>query len=157
MDERPAKHAELEARTEKTARYLALLGYLPILVLVLWLMGIDAQHPARPTTLALLGSYCAIILSFLGGIRWGLGMVFGPGGTPRDLMASCVPPLVGWAAIFAPAPYAYGLLAVAFAAQGAWDNFAVHAKVAPRWYGRLRILLTGLVVAAMVTAFVLTA
>lgn len=157
MADRSARHAGQEARTEATARTLALLGYVPILVLVLWLMGIDAAHPARAPTLGFLESYCAIILSFLGGIRWGLGMVSGQGGSPRDLVASCVPPLVGWAAVFAPVPYGFGLFAVAFAAQGAWDNFAVHAGVAPHWYGRLRMLLTGLVVAAMVAAFVATA
>ena len=157
MDREPSRHAEQEARTERTARYLALFGYVPILVLVLWLMGIDAAHPARTQTLALLQSYCAIILSFLGGIRWGLGMVFRDGGSPRDLIASCLPPLVGWAAVFVPVPYAFGLLAAAFAAQGAWDTFAVQGAVAPRWYGRLRILLTWLVVAAMVLAFVATA
>jgi hypothetical protein len=157
MDERSARHVEQEERTERTARFLALFGFVPILVLVLWLTGIDAEHDARPATLALLKSYCAIILSFLGGIRWGLGMVFGKGGNPSDLVASCVPPLVGWAAFFSPEPYAFGLFAVAFAAQGAWDNFAVHATVAPRWYGRLRILLTVLVAASMMLAFVATA
>ncbi|RST86913.1 DUF3429 domain-containing protein [Aquibium carbonis] len=157
MDERSAKHVEQEARTESTARFLALFGFVPILVLVLWLTGIDAEHEARDATLALLKSYCAIILSFLGGIRWGLGMVFGKGGTPRDLVASCIPPLVGWGAFFAPEPYTFGLFAAAFAAQGAWDNFAVHARVAPRWYGRLRILLTVLVAASMMLAFVATA
>ncbi len=157
MADRSARQAGQEARTEATARYLALVGYVPILVLVLWLMGIDAEHPARAPTLELLESYCAIILSFLGGVRWGLGMVSGQGGSPRDLVASCAPPLVGWAAVFAPVPYAFALFAVAFAAQGAWDNFAVHAEVAPRWYGKLRILLTGLVVAAMLVAFVATA
>jgi len=157
MDDIAQKTAARETQTERTARLLALSGYVPILVLLLWLMGVDAAHPAREPTLALLESYCAIILSFLGGIRWGLGMVFRGGGSPRDLIASCVPPLVGWAAVYAPVPYAFALFAVAFAAQGAWDNFAVHAGMAPRWYGRLRILLTVLVVAAMVLAFVATA
>lgn len=157
MDQEPSRHAEQEGRTEKTARFLALFGYVPILVLALWLMGIDAAHPARAQTLALLQSYCSIILSFLGGIRWGLAMVFRHGGSPRDLIASCVPPLVGWAAVFVPVPYAFGLFAVAFAAQGAWDTFAVQGAVAPGWYGKLRVLLTVLVVAAMVLAFVVTA
>jgi len=157
MDDKSARKADQEAISERTARLLALSGFVPILVLALWLMGIDAAHPARASTLTFLQSYCAVVLSFLGGIRWGLGMVSGKGGSPRDLVASCVPPLVGWAAIFAPVPYAFGLFAVAFAAHGAWDNFAAHAKVAPRWYGRLRILLTGLTVATMVLAFVATA
>lgn len=157
MDDEAPRFAGQQAQIEKTARILALSGYVPILVLVLWLLGIDATHPARGPTLALIESYCAIILSFLGGIRWGLGMVFRDGGSPRDLVASCIPPLVGWAAVFAPAPFAFALFAAAFAAQGAWDAFAAHSGMAPGWYGRLRILLTVLVVAAMVLAFLATA
>ncbi|WP_187967965.1 DUF3429 domain-containing protein [Aquibium microcysteis] len=157
MPDDSSRDAGQEAKTERTARFLALAGYAPILVLVLWLMGIDAGHPARQPTQALLESYCAIILSFLGGIRWGLGMVFRGGGSPRDLAMSCIPPLLGWAAVYAPVPYAFALFAVAFAAQGAWDNFAAHSGIAPPWFGRLRILLTTLVVAAMVLAFVATA
>lgn len=156
MDEDASRNAAQEARTGRAARFLALAGYAPILVLVLWLAGIDAEHPARQPTQALLESYCAIILSFLGGIRWGLGMVFRGGGSPRDLVASCIPPLMGWAAVYAPVPFAFALFAAAFAAQGAWDAFAAHSGMAPGWYGRLRILLTVLVVAAMLLAFVAT-
>jgi hypothetical protein len=143
--------------TERMARRLALAGFLPILVLSLWLFGIADDHPWRSETLALLKTYGAIILSFLGGIRWGLGMVQGGTGSGRALAASCVPPLAGWAAIFVPEPFSFALFAAAFAAQGAWDVFAANSGVAPRWFGGIRILLTVLVVAAMVLSFVATA
>jgi hypothetical protein len=143
--------------TARMARRLALAGFLPILVLSLWLFGIAEDHPWRAVTLALLKSYGAVILSFLGGIRWGLGMVQGGQGSGRALAASCLPPLAGWAAVFVTEPYSFALLAVAFAAQGAWDVFAAHAGVAPRWFGATRTLLTVLVVAAMVLSFVATA
>lgn len=143
--------------THRTARFLALLGYVPILALSAWLLGIADDHPWRDQTVLLLATYAAVILSFLGGIRWGLGMVTRDGGSPRDLIASCAPPLLGWAAIFVPVPYGFALFAAAFAAQGAWDAFAVQSGIAPRWFGSVRTLLTALVVAAMVLAFIATA
>lgn len=137
----------------RRARGLALLGFAPFAVLSLWLAGIAPDHPWRDGTIVLLKTYAAVILSFLGGIRWGLAMRGGEGVARRDMAASIVPPLAGWAALFAPAPYAFALLAVAFAAMGAWDNLAVHRGAAPAWFGRMRALLTLLVVTAMVVAF----
>ena len=55
-----------------------------------------------------------------------------------------------------PVPLAFVLLAVAFAAQGAWDSLTLTAAAAPDWFRRLRIQMTVLVVAALVVAFVAT-
>ncbi|APH73464.1 DUF3429 domain-containing protein [Aquibium oceanicum] len=141
----------------RTARLLALLGFIPFAALSLWLFGIAQDHPWRPVTILLLKSYSVVILSFLGGIRWGLGMKTEPRDGRRDLVASCAPALAGWAGFFVPVPFAFALFAVAFAAQGAWDAFAVHHDVAPRWFGSTRILLTVLVVSAMILSFAATA
>ena len=46
------------------------------------------------------------------------------------------------------------LLAVAFAAQGAWDSLTLTSDAAPDWFRRIRIQMTVLVVAALVVAFV---
>lgn len=139
------------AEVARRARVLALLGFAPFAVLSLWLAGIAGDHPWRAGTILLLKAYAAIILSFLGGIRWGLAMR--DGAAPRDMAVSAVPPLAGWAALFVPAPHAFAFLAVAFAAMGAWDNLSAHGGAAPAWFGRMRALLTLLVVTAMVVAF----
>lgn len=140
----------------KAAMALALAGFLPFLALTLWLAGIDDGHPWREATILLLKGYGAVILSFLGGIRWGLATARDDGRTVRDLVLSTLPSLAGWAALALPDAHAFALLAVAFAAQGAWDQFAVHAGQAPAWFGRLRMRLSLLVVVAMVAAFWLT-
>ncbi len=67
-----------------------------------------------------------------------------------------VPPLVGWIAIVVPAPLDFVLLAVAFAAQGAWDSLTLTPDAVPAWFRRIRIRMTVLVVAALVVAFVAT-
>ena len=142
---------------EGPAFRLALAGYIPFVALGVWLLAIANDHVWRVDTILLLKAYAAVILSFLGGIRWGTAMLSRSVTARRDMVASMVPPLVGWAALFVPAPHAFALLTVAFAAMGAWDNFAVHDNIAPAWFGRMRALLTVLVVSAMVVAFIGTA
>ncbi len=141
---------------DRTAVGLGLLGALPFLVLSLWLAGIADDHPWRTTTILLLTQYAAVVLSFLGGIRWGLAIrQTGPART-LDLAMTVLPPLVAWASLSVPLPYTFAVLAAAFAAHGAWDAFAVHTGAAPRWYGRFRGWLTAVVVAALVVAFLAT-
>ncbi len=67
------------------------------------------------------------------------------------------PPLIGWIAVVTPVPYAFALFAVAFAAHGAWDTLAEHQGKAPRWYAKLRTILTVVVVASMLVAMAATA
>lgn len=140
----------------KAAMALALAGFLPFLALTLWLAGITGDHPWRDATVSMLKGYGAVILSFLGGIRWGLATARDDQSARRDLVLSTVPSLAGWAALALPDVYAFALLAMAFAAQGAWDQFAVHSGQAPDWFGRLRMRLSLLVVPVMVAALWLT-
>ena len=50
-------------------------------------------------------------------------------GEAARLILGIVPPLVGWIAIVVPAPLNFVLLAVAFAAQGAWDSLTLTPDV----------------------------
>ena len=152
--ERTDTHAQVAA--DRTAVRLGLLGILPFLVLSFWLAAIADGHPWRATTILLLTQYAAIVLSFLGGIRWGLALRRASPARAQELAMTMLPPLVAWASLSVPLPYTFAVLAAAFAAQGAWDAFAVHAGAAPRWYGRLRGWLTIAVVAALVLAFLAT-
>jgi hypothetical protein len=145
-----------DAGLARTGRILAFAGFIPFAVLALWLYGIAPDHPWRQGTINLLTGYAAATLSFLGGIRWGIAMLGGSGERRRDLMLSAVPPLVGWAALAIKPPLVFVLLAVAFAAQGAWDSLTLPPGAAPDWFRRVRIQLTIMAVAAMVLAFVAT-
>jgi hypothetical protein len=153
--------ARPEAAPDDPARRLAVLlataGIAPFAVLSLWLAGIPADHVWRGTTILLLSGYAALVLSFLGGTRWGLAVAGHGQYLRRDVAVSVVPPLLGWVALLLPAHFAFVLLAVAFAAQGAWDALAGQAGLLPSWFVRLRMQLTIVVVIAMVTAFAATA
>ena len=83
-----------------TARLLDHLGLLPFVLgaLLVWVVNAEA-HPYA--TLAL-SSYAGVIVSFLGGIHWGLG--FRMTAPPASLFVwGVVPSLVAWVAVMMPA------------------------------------------------------
>jgi hypothetical protein len=143
-------------RATRLGHTLILAGFIPFAALAFWLYGIASDHPWRQGTIVLMTAYGAVILSFLGGIRWGIALTGRGGENQRDLVLGIVPPLVGWIAIMVPAPLSFVLLAVAFAAQGAWDSLTLTSGAAPNWFRRARIQMTIPVVAALVVAFVAT-
>ena len=147
---------DLVSRAAATARLLGYAGLAPFIALSLWLYGIASDHEWRAGTILLLLVYGAVILSFLGGVRWGVALARHGEDAGFDFSLAMVPPLMGWIAVFIPVPYAFAVLAVAFAAQGAWDTLAVHTGKAPEWYGELRTILTAIVVLTMIVAFIAT-
>lgn len=156
MDADEFEEGEGDPAVARIALTIALAGLAPFAVIPLWLIGIDAAHPWWTPAIMLLTGYGALILSFLGGIRWGLAIAGRAAHGRRDIAIGAVPALVGWAALAIPAPQTFAVLAVAFAAHGAWDSLAVHSGRAPRWFGRLRILMTLPAVGALVAAFAAT-
>jgi hypothetical protein len=147
---------EADTGAARIGRLLAFAGFLPFAAMALWLVGIEPDHPWRHGTVVLLTGYAAVALSFLGGIRWGLSLLQRGGERQRDMILSIVPPAIGWLALIAPAPLVFVFLAVAFAAQGAWDSLTLAPGSAPDWFRRARIQLTILAVATLVVAFVAT-
>jgi hypothetical protein len=83
--------------------------------------------------------YAIAILSFTGGIRWGLTMMSDNGRGGRDLIISVIPALVGWFAYFLAAPRDLWMLCVAFIVFGLLDYGLSCRTVAPEWFGRLRL------------------
>jgi hypothetical protein len=153
LDDAPGETAA-DMAASRLGRILVFAGFIPFAALAFWLYGIAPDHPWRQGTIGLLTAYGAIVLSFLGGIRWGLALRGRDGEGKADLILGIVPPLVGWMAIVVPAPLNFVLLAVAFAAQGAWDSLTLTSDAAPDWFRLIRIQMTVLVVAALVVAFV---
>lgn len=81
------------------------LGYAGLLPFVLgaallWLVRPDAH----PYVAAALSTYAGVIVSFLGGIHWGLGFRAQPA-DPSRFVWGVVPSLVAWVAVVMP-PYA---------------------------------------------------
>ena len=103
--------------------------------------------------------YAAIILSFMGGVHWGLAIsaapIDGAATSPQAtrLGLSTIPALVGWLATLVPFGMAVALLIGAFIALFAYDNWAATQGWTPAWYPRLRLQLTAAVVAALALAW----
>ena len=93
--------------------------------------------------------YAAIVLSFIGGIRWGIAMTKrghfkrrAPDGLGAEFALAALPAAIGWLILFAPAEVALVVFGLFFAAQTLSDRRAVKAEDAPDWYGPLRLQLT---------------
>ncbi len=136
--------AHVDARTRRTAFILGLAGALPFVVLaaLLWWQA-DGEHALALTALT---GYGAIILSFLGGIHWGLALR-NADADPRDFIISVIPSLLAWVALLLPAIPALTILAACFLGQLALDW---RLRLAA-WFLLLRGLLTTIVVLSLLT------
>jgi Protein of unknown function (DUF3429) len=115
----------------------------------LWISPGDA---AWDGVLTALRAYAIAILSFVAGVRWGGAL--SAEGTPRILLISVIPCLAGWMSLFLSPVLALAILAMTFAAQGAWDVIAAQNGDLPPWYGELRMRITILVVGALLAAII---
>lgn len=143
----------------------------PAKMRMLWILGLGGLIPFLAITALLayagrdligfdvlvtaLAGYGAVILSFLGGIRWGASLMR-PSSGGLTLFLSILPSLAAWACLFLPTPWLFAALAVAFLAQGAWDIVAIRRGKLPEAFRTLRIVLTGIVVLCMAVAFATT-
>lgn len=105
---------------------------------------------------SLLVSYAAIILSFMGGVHWGLAMKSldddGFAGSAWHYLLGVIPALVGCTAVAIEA-YAFAILSVAFFALLFLDMAWASGRCAPAWYGRLRLQLTATVLLCLGVAW----
>lgn len=137
--------------------WLGLAGALPFAagMIVYALGGVAVLTPdlALRSTVA----YGAVILSFLGGVRWGIALLIqNPDVRDARFALSVLPSLLGWVAVLLPAFPALVMLAVAFAAQGAWDVGDAEDDGAPPWFAHLRTMLTALVCSFLSVTAVMT-
>ena len=111
----------------------------------------DIQHYA----IQALGAYGAVILSFLGGIRW--GKLLNDKSRIKHwspLALSVVPSLVAWFALLLAPIWMLSVLAAGFVLQYALDIEAVKRGELPAWFGRLRTILTTGVILSLLTGLV---
>ena len=137
--------------TPPSAAWLGGLGALPFIALSGAAPFVDSAP--RMFIVHALVAYGAVILSFLGGVHWGLAI-----GSPSNadhqelrtrLIVSVIPSLAGWVALLFPEKTGLLILAAAIAAMLWVDIRATRAGNAPQWYPKLRIPLTFVVVAAL--------
>lgn len=146
----------------RPAALLGIGGLLPFVALSagLWLLGRDLAGLAADALVA----YAAVILSFMGGVHWGVATIYSappaataPTGAPgarssRLFLASVLPALAAWPAALLEPPLAFAAFAASFLALLAFDISVVRTGLLPGWYGKLRILLTSIVVVCLVVA-----
>lgn len=85
----------------------------------------------------------AIVLSFAGGVRWGVALKYEPGNRQStELVASMLAALAGWSAVFLSQPIGLILLIAGFLLQALWDVLSVEQGRLPQWFGALRMMLT---------------
>lgn len=90
--------------------------------------------------------YGVAILSFLGGVRWGIAIGYENEAVQRrDFIIAVVPALIGWGATLLAPVGALWTLCAAFILLGLLDFGLYCRDVAPEWYGRLRLGLSGAV------------
>lgn len=120
-------------------------GLMPFIggALAAWALNGDIARQAA-AYLSLL-TYSAAILSFLGGVRWGVEMSEAALTPPRwgVMIASVLGGLLGWALVLyyvlgSPSPNVFLILALAFAAHWVWD--VTSRKAVPAWYEGLRTI-----------------
>lgn len=135
--------------------WLGLAGLIPFFVTALAALAPDPR--AASFGIAGFSVYAAVILSFLGGVRWGLEMARAPNApSPARLLYSVGPSIAGWGlalwAIFIPGQQgAASAFAGLFAVQYIWDRSSARDGFAPAWYPPLREVLTGGVMLACIT------
>ncbi|MEM9356904.1 MAG: DUF3429 domain-containing protein [Pseudomonadota bacterium] len=95
--------------------------------------------------------YAAIILTFMGGVHWGLEMR-GAGRGSLLYNSGIFPSLVAVAALVLPVHLALLALGVGFAGLLAFDLWMAQQGIIPRWYSKLRIQLTSAVLACLIVA-----
>ena len=131
----------------RAAAWLGFAGAVPFAALAL--LSFLTGWP-RLLALSALAAYAVAVLSFTGGVQWGLAM--DRDHSPARLGASVVPALVAWAGFLLGGRPGLWLLAAAFAGLLAYDLHTVRAGAAPSWYPRLRWPLTVIVVACLLIA-----
>lgn len=126
----------------RMALALGLAGLLPLIAAASAMWMPTEWFPAtRALTFGTL--YGGLILSFLGGIRWGAALA--PIGARRqalDFAGSVVPMLMALAALLLPPVLGLSALAAGFLLMALWDVMTVEQGRLPQWFGLLRMILT---------------
>ena len=154
-----AKHSLVR----RLAWILALAGAVPFAAATVALTSPNSQ--VRVPAIAAMVTYAAVILSFLGGIEWGLALREDPLGGSADarerfraaaLVASVVPSLAGWGVLWLPSPHwQLGAALGLFVAVWAIDMGFARQGLLPSWFVNLRTAVTALVAAILGAALYL--
>lgn len=122
-------------------------GLMPFFGAALASVALQGDVALQAAAALVLLVYGAVILSFLGGVRWGVEMDSAVFEAPRwgVMTASVLGALIGWACVLyyilgTGAPWLFLVMAGAIALHWLWDM--VSRKSLPAWYDGLRTIAT---------------
>jgi hypothetical protein len=130
-------------RVRGLALILGWLGVLPFAGLAI--AAVFDVTPGRGFALGALVIYAAAILSFLGGVTWGLTLAPGARSAPRPdtaLVVGVTMSLIGFFAALAPVGSALLVRAPAFVVMLVYDLRLTRGGFAPDWFAPMRVRLT---------------
>jgi len=151
MHEAPVA-SEHRTRIPALPAWLGALGLIPFVTMAFAVVGGPMPLPIDP--MFGLIAYGAVILSFLGGIHWGL--VLAPPAESRRLsepgqafVIGVIPSTVGWIALLVSDTIGISLLIAGFAGQWLVDRRTARQGGFPAWFGLLRTRLTAIVIGTL--------
>ena len=123
---------------EQTIIRLGFAGLIPFALLAALMWLVDAK--LLPFVAIALSGYAATIVSFLGGVHWGIGFMKGEASPRFHFIWGVVPSLIAWLALMMPAYAALPLLGLVVAACYAVDSKTYPAASLASWLPmRLRL------------------
>lgn len=135
------------------AVWLGYAGLVPFVVSAVAILLLDEDPFLEETAGQTLLAYGAVILSFLGGVRWGRALVTShKDDQTRDFVLSVLPSIFGWSCLLLPIiSGGIFLLIFGYLWQLYVDLKATRNYSLPQWFGRLRLRLTiGAIIALLV-------
>jgi hypothetical protein len=147
---------------KRIAAALTYAGVLPFLCCALLLLFAPAMGLGgfRQLALQALTTYAAVIVSFLGGIQWGVALATNEQQpqTARSLwLLSVVPSLLAWAMLFLPNGSSRVIVAI-FLVGFVWvvDALLHLQQVIPSWFFRLRSIVSAVVLISLILAMIVS-
>jgi hypothetical protein len=138
---------EANPKTIPAAPLLLTLGGLTPFIVSGAIAAVTPDPILRAQAHVFLLAYAAVIMSFLGGARWGAEVATTPLSPPSAgvLTASVIPSLIGWGLVVYGVlqgfnGWLFGGAAAVLLVQYVWD--AAPSKALPAWYPRLRLIAT---------------
>jgi hypothetical protein len=119
-----------------------ILGYAGLIPFVVFTAGSWVSLPYVDDATAILLSYAAVILSFMGAIHWGLAMANNHAHGAKYFIASVIPALLAWLALLLSQPLALALLLLGFIGLLIYDRRVEQPQHMPDWYIPMRLRLT---------------
>lgn len=133
----------------RTALLLGYFGLVPFVGLTLLVMFGPAGSQGEFALAQ--RAYAAVILSFVGAVIWGRALGH-EHSSPGLYLYAVLPALIAWAALYFHPLVGLWLLAGAFVLALVHDLVVARRGLLPRWYARLRIVLTAVVTLCLVTS-----